>query len=138
VDIDTFWTDKEYGYCFSKTQAVVLDLLLQADGTGMRRLQPGQHIVWLDNLFTSIQLFTVLRQVGIGAAGTVRTTTTKREIIEAAEMLEVEGSDEDTESSDPEDSSDEGDDDRNPIGLSGEPPQKPPFSQYLIYLKKEQ
>ena len=37
------------------------------------------HIVWLDNLFTSAWLLTILRELGFGAAGTVRTTKTKRE-----------------------------------------------------------
>ena len=36
------------------------------------------HVVWLDNLFTSIQLLQRLRKLGIGAAETVRTTRTKR------------------------------------------------------------
>ena len=35
-------------------------------------LQPGMHIIWLDNLFTKIRLLEELRGVGIGAAGTVR------------------------------------------------------------------
>ena len=37
------------------------------------------HIVWLGNLFTSAWLLTILRELGFGAAGTVRTTKTKRE-----------------------------------------------------------
>ena len=144
VDVDRFWIEKENGYCFSKTQAVVLDLLLQEDGTGKRWLQPGKHIVWLDNLFTSIQLFTTLRLLGIGAAGTVRTTTTKREIIEAAEMLEVE--DKDAENSDLEDSDFSSDEEGssgshpsdhcNAIGLPQKPPLKFPFSEFLTNLKK--
>jgi len=36
-------------------------------------------VVWLDNLFSSVKLFKRLRSLGIGAAGTVRTTRTKRE-----------------------------------------------------------
>ncbi|KAF2176485.1 hypothetical protein K469DRAFT_540770, partial [Zopfia rhizophila CBS 207.26] len=35
--------------------------------------------VWVDNLFSSERLFTTLRDLGIGAAGTVRTTITARE-----------------------------------------------------------
>jgi hypothetical protein len=150
VDVDRFWIDEENGYCFSKTQAVVLDLLLQEDETGKRWLEPGKHIVWMDNLFTSIQLFTVLRLLGIGAAGTVRTTTTKREIMEAAEMVEIEVEDEDEdedaedlEASDSEDSEDSSKDDEirpsdlGKAGLPREPPKKVPFSGFLTSLKKE-
>lgn len=36
-------------------------------------------MVWLDNLFTQTRLFSVLREKGIGAAGTVRTTKIRRE-----------------------------------------------------------
>ena len=46
---------------FSKTQAVVLDLLLQKDAEiGERLYPPKKHVVWLDNLFTSIKLLTQL------------------------------------------------------------------------------
>ena len=75
VDLDEFFT-KELG--FSKTQAVVLDLLSQK-GISDR----FQHIVWLDNLFTSIRLLVELEERGFGAAGTVRTTRTEREKREA-------------------------------------------------------
>jgi hypothetical protein len=37
------------------------------------------HIVWLDNLFTSARLLATLRDIGIRAAGTVRTSQTARE-----------------------------------------------------------
>jgi hypothetical protein len=37
------------------------------------------YTVWLDNLFTSARLLKRLRDFGIGGAGTVRTTKTKRE-----------------------------------------------------------
>ncbi len=143
-----FWIDEGNKYCFSKTQAVVLDLLLQEDESGKRCLPPGKHIVWLDNLFTSVQLFIVLRLLGIGAAGTVRTTTTKREIIESAEIPEVEEVEEDTEeqfeeNSDLEDSEDsealEIEDNFSPPRpeLPRNPPPKTPFSEFLIRLKKE-
>ena len=57
---------------FSKTQAVVLDLLLQKDAeTGERLYLPKKHVVWLDNLFTSVKLLTRLQGLGIRAAGTV-------------------------------------------------------------------
>ena len=65
---------------FTKTEAVVLDLLLQEDVETKERLYtPRQHVVWLDNLFTSIKLLQRLREEGIGAAGTVRTVKTQRE-----------------------------------------------------------
>ena len=64
---------------FSKTQAVVLNLLLQNDAKTNKRLYPpNKHVVWLDNLFTSIKLLTKLRGLGIRAAGTVQTTKTQR------------------------------------------------------------
>ncbi|KAF2185570.1 hypothetical protein K469DRAFT_778587 [Zopfia rhizophila CBS 207.26] len=44
-----------------------------------RLLPPGKHIIWLDNLFTSVRVLERLRQEGIGGAGTVRTTKTPRE-----------------------------------------------------------
>ena len=77
VDLDQSFVQDEG---FSKTQAVVLDLLLQRDENTKERLYPpGKHVVWLDNLFTSVKLLTRLRELGIGGAGTVRTTKTKRE-----------------------------------------------------------
>ena len=75
VDLNDFFT-KELG--FPKTQAVVLDLLSQHGISDQ-----FQHIVWLDNLFTSVRLLTQLEDDGFGAAGTVRTTRTKREVKEA-------------------------------------------------------
>jgi hypothetical protein len=141
VDLDRFWIDKEHGYCFSKTQAVVLDLLLQEDEeTKERYLKPGKHIVWLDNLFSSIQLFTVLRLLGIGAAGTVRTTTTKREMMEEAEMSKIDGEVvEDVTDSDSEDSSKDSseDDDCDNLRLPRKPPKKTPFSEFLSNLRKQ-
>jgi len=47
--------------------------------TNSRLYPPNCHIVWLDNLFSSVKLFERLQTLGIGAAGTVRTTKTKRE-----------------------------------------------------------
>lgn len=80
IDLDTYWTKEEH---FSKTQAVVLDLLMQEDEvTGQRYIQPNKHIVWLDNLFISVKLLSRLRDEGIGVAGTVRTTKTRREVID--------------------------------------------------------
>lgn len=77
VDLDASFTQDEG---FSKTQAAVLDLLLQEDAsTGQRLYAPHKHIVWLDNLFTSVKLLERLRELGIGAVGTVRTTRTRRE-----------------------------------------------------------
>ena len=54
VDLDTTYTEDEG---FSKTQAVVLDLLTQRDAETDERFYPlGNHIVWLNNLFTSVKL----------------------------------------------------------------------------------
>jgi hypothetical protein len=36
----------------------------------------------MDNLFTSVKLLSQLKKMGIGAAGTVRTGKTKRELLE--------------------------------------------------------
>ena len=74
VDLDDFWTDN---LRFSKTQSVVLDLVTQQ---GINN--NFQHIIWLDNLFTSARLLRQLKQEGFGAAGTVRTQKTAREKIE--------------------------------------------------------
>jgi Transposase IS4 len=64
---------------FTKTEAVVLNLMLQEDAETKQRLyQPHQHVVWLSNLFTSIKLLKRLRAEGLGSAGTVRTTQTAR------------------------------------------------------------
>lgn len=71
VDLDPVWV-KEEG--FSKTPAVVLDLLHQ-EGLSAE----NACVIWLDNLFTQARLFSYLRERGISAAGTVRTTKTRRE-----------------------------------------------------------
>ena len=72
VDLDTSFTEEEG---FSKTQAVVLNFLLQEDDFIKQRLYPpGKYVVWLDNLFISVKLLIRLQELGIGAAGTVRTT----------------------------------------------------------------
>ncbi len=76
-DICDYWT-KDLG--FNQTQAVVLDLVAQE---GISR--DHSHIVWLDNLFTSARLLARLDDEGFGAAGTVRTTKTSREELEAKE-----------------------------------------------------
>ena len=59
---------------FSKTQAVVLDLVSQ-EGISKN----NNHIIWLDNLFMFTSLLTVLKKEGFAGAGTVRTTKTERE-----------------------------------------------------------
>jgi hypothetical protein len=58
---------------FSKTQAVVLELMTRMPNEGRG------HAVYLDNLFTSSKLLSTLRDYGIEAAGTVRTGKSKRE-----------------------------------------------------------
>ena len=65
----TIWEEKG----FSKTQAVVLELMTRMPNGGKG------HAVHIDNLFTSSKLLSTLRDYGIGAAGTVRTSRTKRE-----------------------------------------------------------
>lgn len=71
IDLDRFWTTF---LGFPNTQGVVLDLVTQEGiSSGL------EHIVWLDNLFTSARLLTQLADKGFGGAGTVRTTTTQRE-----------------------------------------------------------
>lgn len=69
-DVNTYYTET---LGFSKTQAVVLDLLSQLNEFGCDRFN---YIVWLDNLFTSVRLLTQLEEYGYGAAGTIRTTKT--------------------------------------------------------------
>ena len=57
---------------FLKTKAVVLNLLLQEDADTKTRLYPPhKHVVWLDNLFTSVRLLQQLQAEGVGAAKTV-------------------------------------------------------------------
>jgi len=68
------------GLGFSKTQAVVLDLVSRLLHTTPS--SSSRFIVWLDNLFTSVKLLSQLKKLGVGAAGTVRTTNTKRELLE--------------------------------------------------------
>ena len=54
VNLDTTYT-KDEG--FSKTQAVVLNLLTQRDAETEEQFYPlGNYIIWLDNLFTSVKL----------------------------------------------------------------------------------
>ena len=57
----TIWEKKG----FSKTQAVVLELMTQMPNQGKG------YAVYLDNLFTSSKLLTILREYGVRAAGTV-------------------------------------------------------------------
>ena len=78
VNLDEYWT-KNKG--FLKTQAVVMDLLVE-ELDGKRYFERGKHIIWLDNLFTSVKLLAQLHEEGIGAAGTVQTTKTRREVVE--------------------------------------------------------
>jgi hypothetical protein len=61
------------GSGINPTQAVVVTLLktLPNPPTG-----PGlRYCIWLDNLFVSTKLFSYLRTLGIGAAGTCRTNS---------------------------------------------------------------
>ena len=74
VDLDGFWLEEG----FSKTQSVVLDLVHQLPKAG----RAGSYVIWFDNLFTSAKLLAYLRDRDFGAAGTVRVTKTKRELIE--------------------------------------------------------
>ena len=69
VDLDILFVNNEG---FLKTQAVVLDLLLQKDTNIEERLYlPKKHVVWLDNLFINVKLLTKLRGLSIGGVGTV-------------------------------------------------------------------
>jgi Transposase IS4 len=67
---------------FTKTQAVVLELVLRMEDKGQN------HVVWIDNLFTTLELLSYLRKNHVGAAGTVRTGRTKREIKENPRLLQ--------------------------------------------------
>ena len=57
---------------------MILDLVTQ-DGIA----RDHSHIIWLDTLFTSARLLSQLDSEGFGAAGTVRTTSTRREELKA-------------------------------------------------------
>jgi transposase IS4-like protein len=74
--LDRTWVDEG----FSATQAVVLTLMRRMGDQGLG------HTVWLGNLFTSARLLKRLRDLGIGGAGTVRTTKTQREEKETRDM----------------------------------------------------
>ena len=80
-DLDDYWTDY---LGFTQTQAVILDLVSQ-DGISKDHF----HIIWLDNLFTSARLLTRLDEEGFGAAGTIRTSTTRREDLEAIDSSQA-------------------------------------------------
>jgi Transposase IS4 len=67
--IDPKWL--KCGFC--PTRGVVIDLLMDLP------YKSTQFCVWLDNLFTSPKLLAFLRHHGIGAAGTLRLSTTARE-----------------------------------------------------------
>jgi len=67
--IDPKWL--KCGFC--PTRAVVIDLLMDLP------YKTTPFCVWLDNLFTSPKLLAFLRYHGIGAAGTLRLSTTARE-----------------------------------------------------------
>ena len=57
VNLNETFTEKG----FLKTQAVVLDLLTQRDAESNESLYPPEkHVVWLNNLFTSVKLLTRL------------------------------------------------------------------------------
>ena len=71
--LDRTWVDEG----FSATQAVVLTLMRRMEDQGLG------HTVWLD---TSARLLKRLRDLGIGGAGTVRTTKTQREEKETRDM----------------------------------------------------
>ena len=74
--IDPYWVVAG----FSKTHAVVADLALDRMAHNKQLLlPPGRHVIWMDNLFTTIKLLERLRREGVGRAGTVRTTKTPRE-----------------------------------------------------------
>ena len=85
IDKGPFELDIEY-WCiklgFSKTQAVVLELVSELLEATPSTSSTSEYIVWMDNLFTSVKLLTQLKKLGVGAAGTVRTTNTKRELLE--------------------------------------------------------
>jgi hypothetical protein len=47
------------------------------------------HAVWMDNLFTSTKLLETLLEMGIGGAGTVRTSPTHREMMEKKDSSDI-------------------------------------------------
>ena len=78
---------KEKG--FSKTQAVILDLVLQ-ELNSKRYFNKNKHIVWLDNLFISVKLLHQLREEGIGAVGTIQTTKTRCKVVDEWDTKQME------------------------------------------------
>jgi hypothetical protein len=74
--VDSKWMKKG----FSKTTGVVFDSMLSLRNKGKG------CAVWLDNLFTEVALCRELLDLGIGCAGTVRTSKTPREYMEQDEL----------------------------------------------------
>lgn len=56
----------------------MLDLLTQHGVSNKFR-----YIIWLDDLFPSAYLLGIVKEEGFGAAGTIRTSKTQREVFEA-------------------------------------------------------
>jgi len=71
---------------FTKTQSVVFELVLLMQNQGQN------HVVWMDNLFTTQELRSYLRKHHVGAAGTVRTGRTKRETKETLQTSQTQPS----------------------------------------------
>ena len=65
---------------WNKTQAVVFDVVNDLPNGGKGR------VIWTDNLFTSTYALSYARALGIGMAGTCRTTSTRREEEHEKEM----------------------------------------------------
>ena len=74
VDLNEIYIKK---WNFSKIQTMIFDLLQQED-----IFDHFQHVVWLNNLFTSIRLLFKLKKLNFEIAKIVRTTKIRREMFE--------------------------------------------------------
>ena len=69
---------------FSKTQVVVLNLMIQQDIFDLNK-----YVVWLNNLFTSTRLLSILRDLEFEVANIVRVIKTKRNELKEKHDIEA-------------------------------------------------
>ena len=81
VNLNTIYIKK---WNYFKTQVVVFDLLQQKNISN-----DFSYVVWIDNLFTSIDVIVTCKRIDFEVADTVRTFKTKRKKLEIRTNIEV-------------------------------------------------